>query len=141
MHLRGGAGGLADDEVGLEAGAVDADPLGFDAGDDLLGGGGLGAGVLDVVVVVVELDGGRSGFGGRGEGDGEVGGADGVVPDVRAVGAVVVQGLVDNVPRVTAGVPVRDQVGDVVLHHGDEGGVGPRGGRVGEPVWQLVVPD
>jgi hypothetical protein len=51
--LAGEVWGLADDEVALETDAVDLDATGFEGLHDLLCGGCLGAGVLDVVVIVV----------------------------------------------------------------------------------------
>ena len=77
--------------MALETDAVDLGVVGFDQLDDVLGGGCFVAGVFDAVVVVVELRGWVCG-GGGGEGDGDVGFADGFVEDVVAVGAVFVEG-------------------------------------------------
>ena len=103
-----------------------------------MGGGGLRAGVFDVVVVVVEFHVFGSGGVRCGEGNGDVCGTDGVVPYVGAVGAVIVEGLVDHVPGVAGASPVGDEVGDVVRHYRDEGCVVPSLG--GEPVGELGVP-
>lgn len=89
--LVAGARGAADDEVGLETHAVDLCAVRLDQLDDSLGTGSLGTAVFDVVVVVVELDGGVDGCGG-GEGNGDVSLADGLVPDALAVGSVLVEG-------------------------------------------------
>lgn len=76
--------------MSLETNTVDLGAVGLDQLDDSLSTGGLGAGVFDVVVVVVELD-GRVGGGSGGKCDGEVGFANGVVPDTGAVGSVLVE--------------------------------------------------
>ena len=125
------------DEVALQSDAVDAHALRLQVAHQLLCRARLGPCVLDVIVVVVELGGGVGGRG-RAEGDGDEGGPDGVEPDVGAVGAVVVERLVDDVPGVAAAFVVSDDVGDVVLERGDQGGVGPV--ARGEPGWVLVVP-
>jgi len=65
-HLRRRAWRGADDEVRLEAHAIDLNALSLDTGDDFAHGGVLGAGVLDVVVVEDELDVGTDRFGGGG---------------------------------------------------------------------------
>lgn len=106
--------GFADDEVRLDADAVDFNAPGFERLDEVQLGGGFGAGAFDVVVVVVELYGGVGGCGGL-EGDGDVFGADGVAEDVGAVGAVVVEGFVYDVPGVAFALVVRHFIGDVVL--------------------------
>lgn len=137
---------LANDKVRLEPDAVDLAPAVLQLRDKALGGGGLVARILDVVVVVVQfdaqvvrLDGLRGGF----EGEEEVRGPNGVVPDVglpRAGGGVT-EGLVDDVPRVAPVAKVGDEVGDVVDENGAEGLVGPVGGWGGQPGRELVVPD
>lgn len=80
--------------MALQSDAVDLDALGFDLRDDGGCGGGFVAWVFDVVVVVVELDVSADGFGGFSrefEGQWDVAGADGVEPEVGAVGAVIVE--------------------------------------------------
>lgn len=115
---RRGAGRLADDEVALQTDAVDAGAaVGLDLLDEGDGVGGLGAGVLDVVVIVVEL-GGRVGGGGGGKGQGDVLEAQGGVEDVGAVAAGVVEGFVDDVPGVALALVVADFAGDVRLDGG-----------------------
>ena len=85
-------GHFADDEVALEADAVDGDVLGLEALDEVEHGGGLCAGGLDIVVVDVEL-GGRVGGAGGFESEGDEGGAEGVVEDVTAPCSVIVEWL------------------------------------------------
>ena len=83
---------LADDEVALEADTVEWDACRLERLDEVEQRGRLGAGVLNVVLVDVEL-GGRVG-GARGlESDADVGLAEGVVEDVRTPCAVIVEGL------------------------------------------------
>lgn len=77
--------------MGLETHAVDLCAVRLDQLDDSLGTGGLGTTVFDVVVVVVELNSGVDG-GGGGECNGDVGLANGLVPDALAVGSVLVEG-------------------------------------------------
>ncbi|KAI3475175.1 hypothetical protein L1887_63490 [Cichorium endivia] len=117
----GGGSGLLG-KVGLEADAIDLDAVALDELDDALGAEGLIAVVLEVVVVVEELGLGR-GLLGEAEGDGDEGLADGVVEDGRAVGAVLVQGLVDDVPARADVLVAAGDLKDVVLHDGDKGGV------------------
>lgn len=101
LHTRGGEtlevglqarGQLADDEVALEADAVERDVLRLERLDEVEHRGGLRARPLDVVVVDVEL---RVGVGGPRsvERDLDVGRAERVVEDIRTPGAVVVEGL------------------------------------------------
>lgn len=77
------------------------------------------------------------------EGEEEILGANGVVPDAGFPGTsgVVAEGLVDDVPRVTTVAKVGDEVGDVVDEDGAEGLVGLGGGGVGDPGGKLAVPD
>ncbi len=98
----------------LQADAVDLDAPGFERLDEVLGSGGFGAGIFDVVVVVVQLY-GRVGGGCGLEGDGDVLRADGVVEDVSTVGAVIVEGFVYNVPSIAFASVVGNFIGDVVL--------------------------
>lgn len=76
-------------QVRLGADAVDGLAVGLDELDDAAGAGGFGA-LLDVVVVVEEL-GVRGVLFGEAEGHGEVGFADGVVPDGGAECAVFIE--------------------------------------------------
>lgn len=82
---------LANGEVGLETDTVDACSIGLDETDQTLGCGGLGAGVFDAVVVVVQL-GGWVCSRGCCKGNGDVCFSYGLVEDVVAVGSVLVQG-------------------------------------------------
>jgi hypothetical protein len=129
--------------VSLETDSVDLDAVGLDQLDNLESTGGLGAGVFDVVVVVVELD--RRVCGGSGgKCDGEVGFANGVVPQTGAVSSVLVKSykildmdcmkkldfeirtFVHNVPCVALSLVVGNDVGDVVLQSRNQRGIGPR---------------
>ena len=116
--------GFADDEVRLQADAVDFDAPGFERFDEVQRGGSFGAGAFDVVVVVVELYGGVGGGGGL-EGDGDVFGADGVVKDVGAVGTVVIEGFVCGVPGVAFAFVLGHFIGDVVFESGNQSFVCP----------------
>ena len=78
------AGGAADDEVSLETNSVDLGTVGLNKLDNSSGTGGLGAGVLNVVIIVVEFD-SRVHTSSSGKGDGEVGRADGVIPNTLAI--------------------------------------------------------
>lgn len=78
--------------MGLHSDAVDLGTVLFHELDDVLRTGGFGACGLDVVVVIEELC-GRVGSCGCGECDGDVGGANGVIEDVGAVGAVFIESL------------------------------------------------
>ena len=51
---------------------------------------------------------------------------------------VLLESLIDDIPRVALRAPVRDQIRDVVGHDLDQGSVVPSTGR--EPSWKLVVP-
>jgi hypothetical protein len=129
--------------VSLETDSVDLDAVGLDQLDNFKSTGGLGTGVFDVVVVVVELD-GRVCSGRGGKCDGEVGLADGVVPDTGAITSVLIESysnldmncieelefeirtLIHNVPCVALSLVVGNDVGDVVLQSRNQRGIGPR---------------
>lgn len=81
---------LADGEVSLETDTVDTGTRGLHETDQPVGCGGLGAGVLDAVVVVVQL-GGRVCCCGCGKGYGDICFSYGLVEDVGTVGSVVVE--------------------------------------------------
>lgn len=122
--------------MGLQTSAIDLDSSILEAFDQSLSGSGLVASAFDVVIIVVKLDlqfvGFDGGFGGF-EGDGDVVGADGVVPDVRSPGAVVgevaraavAEGFVYDIPGVAAVAEVLDEVGDVVDQHSGQSLVCP----------------
>lgn len=76
--------------MSLQADSVDLDSVGLDKLDNFECTGGLGAGVLDVVVVVVEFD---SWIGGRGgcECDWDIGFSNGLVPQTRAVRSILIE--------------------------------------------------
>lgn len=139
---------LADDEVRLETDTVDLDATGLEAADeDIVSSSGLGAGSLDVVVVVVELDAEvvvlDRALGLR-ESLVEIFRTDDLVEDTAVVpsaGWVVSQSLVDDVPRVAVVAEVGNGLIDMVLHGGEKGLVGPWSGRVGDVVGELALPD
>lgn len=117
-HLCVETRGLADDEVRFESHPIDADPVILEELHDFLTREiGSRAGVLDVVVIVVEL-GGRVGHSGRAVGDPDVFRSEDLETGVVAIGAVVVEGFVDDVPCVALPGPVFGFVVDV----GDESG-------------------
>ena len=83
----------------------------------------LRARILDVVLVDVQLR-IRIRRARSLERDLDVGRAEGVVEDVRATGAVVVEGLIDDVPAVDLALIVAYQSGAVVLDDGRKLGCG-----------------
>ena len=104
--------------MGFESYTVNLDVAVLQVLDEGLRGVALIAEELDVVVVVVKLDGevvGAHGVAGSLESLHDVRGADGVVPDVGSVGAgrVVGESLVDNVPAVAAVAEVLDEGGAI----------------------------
>lgn len=136
-------GGLADDEVALESDAVNLDVAGLEGLDDVPGGGGFGARVLDVVVIVVQLDVGVVESSSL-ECDGDVlgsnlallacscevsHGAYSVVEDINPVGTVVIESLIDHVPGIALALVMGDFTLDMFLQCSDERGVGPGAGR------------
>lgn len=101
LEVRGdialGRGGL-DDEVALEADAVDAGAVRPDQVDELGRLDGLDLVELEVEVVVPQLRVGV-GLGGELEGEGQEGLADGLVEDRLAPAAVVLEGYVESVTK------------------------------------------
>lgn len=126
------------DQVSLETHAVDLDVGVAEHLDDALGTFDLGAGKLEVVVVVVELGTGVN-LGGGLEGELDVLLAENLVEDGLAPSSVLVQGLVDDVPGVAAALPVPGHLGDVADDGLAEGLLGPGGGI--DPGGELTVPD
>lgn len=120
-HGTRGGGGQASGKVALGADSVDRGAGGaprLDLGDHALC---LGVRCLvEVIVVDVELGVGVCGAGGV-EGGGDEGLAEDVVEDRRAHAAVLVEDLVDDVPRVHLALVARHERRDVVGHHGGEG--------------------
>lgn len=112
--------GLADDEVALQADAVDAGAALLDDVDDLERLLLLVPGLLDVVVIIVEL-GVRVGGGRRLEGDGQVVGAQDAEEDRVAEAAAVLERLVDHVPGVALALEVAGDVADVRVDDAREG--------------------
>lgn len=132
------AGRRPDDQMRLRAHAVDLDAALLQAADQALHRRALRPGRLEVVVVVVQLR-VRVGRGGGLERERDVLGPDDVVEDGRAVRAVLVEGLVDDVPGVAAALPVLGDLRDVVDEDGGEA-LGRPVAAV-EPVGCLGVPD
>jgi len=98
----------------LQIDAVDFDTSGLEKLDEVKRRGGFGAGVFDVIVVVVEPYGGVGG----GYGpvcNGDVFGADGVVEDVGTTGAVVVEGFIYDISDITFAFVLGYFIGDVVI--------------------------
>lgn len=138
LDLRLARGGGADDQMGLRADTINLDLLLLEAADEFLDGSGLVAASLEVVVVDVKLR-RRVNLGGSLEGEREVVLADDVVEDGLAEGTVVVEGLVYDIPGVALALPLGEDLGNVVDHHGGESLLGP----VAElnPFGKLAVPD
>lgn len=112
--LIGRVGG-SDDEVALETDTIDLHASTLNQVDNSQSLGQLGAGVLDVVVVVVQLCIRVGGGGGR-KGDRDV-----VFSNRRVKGAVTVttavrKRFVNHVPRIALPLVVGDLVGDVSGH-------------------------
>lgn len=117
---------------------IDSHAVRLDQLDDALCALGLGAVVLEVVVVVVQL-GALCVLCGQAERNGEVGLANGVEEHALPVGAVLVEGLVDHVPASACALPAASDVLDVVLDDGDQRLVVETAAR--NPGGQLAVPD
>jgi hypothetical protein len=116
---RSSGSGLAS-KMSLVANTVDLDAVRLDELDDALGTLGLLRVVLKVVVVVEEI-GVAVVLVGEAESNGEEGLADGVIPDTRAVGTVLVQSLVNYVPACADALVAGHNLLNVVLHDADEG--------------------
>lgn len=84
------AGGVSNREVALETNTVDLDAVRLDQLDNLQGARGLVASPFNVVIVVVELHVGVGG-GSGGKGNRKIGFTDGLVEDVLAVGAILIE--------------------------------------------------
>ncbi|CAG7652321.1 hypothetical protein SBRY_50846 [Actinacidiphila bryophytorum] len=125
-------------EVPLEAHAVDRDAAGLEVLDHVVDGGALRVDAVGVVVVVAEL-GVRVGGPRGAEGLLDVAVADLVLEGRAAAGAgtAVLEGLVDDVPRVDLALVVGHDLGDVVVHRRLE----RRGAQARHPAGQLLVPD
>jgi hypothetical protein len=125
-------------EMGLGTNTINGDA----GGDPLLDvrdeSGGLGvSGRVEVVVVDVELGVGVGSAGGL-EGDADVVLTDNLHEDVVAESAVLVEGLVNDIPGVDLALEVGHELGDVVLHDVGEGGLVV---DVLDPLGKLGVPD
>ncbi|KAG9966599.1 family 10 xylanase, partial [Aureobasidium melanogenum] len=92
---------------------------------------------VEVVVVDVELGVGVGGAGGL-EGNADVVLTENLHEDVLAESAVLVEGLVNDVPGVDLALEVGHDLGDVVLHDVGEGGLVV---NVLDPLGKLRVPD
>lgn len=124
-------------QVSLKTNTIDVDTVALDELDNTLSTESLVAIVLKVVVVVEEL-GLRAGLLGELEGDRKEGLTDGVIEGRGAVSAVLVEGLVDDVPAGADILVAASKVEDVVLHNGDQGLVVKVTGT--DPSWKLAVP-
>lgn len=124
--------------MSLQADTVNAEALRLEQAEDPADTLGLGVGRLDVVVVVVELGLGVD-LGGGLEGEGDVLLAEDVVEQGLAVGTVLVEGLVDDVPGVALALVVAGDVGDVLNDDGPQLIGGPLSGL--DPGGELGVPD
>jgi hypothetical protein len=129
---------LADNEVSLETHTIDLITVLLDQLDNSESTIELGAGVLDVVIIVVQLSTGVSCCS-RCEGNGDVCFADSLVKDIATVCAVFVQSLVDDIPGVTFALVVANLICDMVFENVDERGIVKV--PVGDPSRKLVVPD
>lgn len=148
---------LAHNQMTLETDTVEWNVCGLERFDEREHRIGFSRGVFEVVLVDVEF-GRRIGGAGGGENSVDVGGAEGVVEDVCAPGAIVVEGLVDDVEgvcgedlendkyrdekklrerRTGVTLVVREESGAVVDHGAGEG----RTGKTVHPAGKLVVPD
>lgn len=128
----------ADDQMGLKTDTIDLGTGILDALDDVENLLLLVASQLDVVVVVVKLGISISRGGGL-ERDGNEVSTEDLVEDTVAVGAVLVKGLVDDIPGVALALVVAGNVGDVRLNDGGQLLLGP--GTRGDPGGKLRVPD
>lgn len=128
----------ANDQMCLCTNTVNLDVLLLETTDKLLHSLGLIAARLEVVVVDVELRVGVN-LGGGLEGELKVVLADDVVEDGLAEGAIIVEGLVHNVPGVALALPLGEDLGDVVNHHGGESLLSPVTEL--DPFGELAVPD
>ena len=122
----------------LEANTVNVHAVALDELDDTLGPEGLVAVVLKVVVVVVQLR-LRASLFGELESEGKESLADSVVEGRRAVGTVLVECLVDDVPACADVLVPPSQLEDVVLHDGNKRLIVEV--SITNPFWKLTVPD
>lgn len=146
-------GGASDCHVRLEPDAVDGDAGGLHELDDADGTVGFDGEVFEVVwgmlamvftgfqvvhtIIVVELGAGvcsRSKL----EGQGEVAVTERLQEGVVAIGTVVLEGLVYNIPGIAFALEMAHDVGNVRLHDGSHAVLRPRSRRY--PSWQLAVP-
>ena len=125
-------------KVSLKANTVDVRTVALNELNNALGSERLVAVVLKVVVVVEQLGVGAGLFS-KLESKWDEGLSDGVVEGRRAVGTVLVQCLVDDVPACADILVTTGKVEDVVLHDGDQGRVVKL--AIPYPGWQLAVPD
>ena len=125
--------------MGLQADAVDGHAALLEVLNQGLHGKRLVADRLHVVVVVVQLRPRRGVLAREAERVLDIRGTQGFEPNIATQGAIVVEGLVHDVPRVAVVVVVRSLVLDVVLHYTEQLALAPRLAR--QPVRELVVPD
>jgi len=123
--VRSGAGvgvGAFRSQVALVADTIDVDAIGLDELDDADGASSLIAVVLDIVVIVEKKSLGGVLLG-ETEGDGDKSLADGVVEDAGAVGTVLVESLINDIPLVAVVGPSGSKSLDVILHNLNQSGV------------------
>ena len=110
--------------MALQANPVNLNSARLQRCDEGLGGCCFSAGTLDIVVVVVQLDGGIIESRGL-EGDWDVFRTNGSVKNVGSVRPIVGQSLIDDVPGVALTLVVCDFILDVILKDRNQGCVGP----------------
>jgi len=133
-----GRGNLTDDKVALDTNTVEGDTLGLQTLDEVDHSSRLCTGILNVVVIDVELGIGVGCTSGL-EGNGDVANADVVVEDIGTVGTIIVERLVDDIPAVYLTLIMTCDIGDVVRHGSSQRGVVPV--AVSDPRRELTVPD
>ena len=137
---------LIDDEVTLKPNTINLDASPLQLLDQILRCGALGTGILNVVVIVVQLHAQPillHRLGRRFERHGHILLPDILQPYVTRVssGGAVSKGFVDDIPAIAAIAEMLDESGDVFLEDCREGGIRPILRWAGDPVWELTGPD
>jgi hypothetical protein len=124
--------------VGLEADTIDAETCALHELDNVQGGLGLVAILLEVKVIVIQL---RSwvGRGGCLERYGNVVGPEDLEEDRVPKRSIVIKSFVDRIPTIARALVVADDVGDVSLNGSSEGVSSPLG-VCDWPPWLAMVP-
>lgn len=130
-------GAVADDQVRLGSNTVDWDTSSLEAVDEGDEVGELGGGVVEVVVVEVELA-VWIGLGGGTESNLNGLLTEEAVEDGVTVVSVVLEDLVGDIPVLDLALPARDEGGDVGL---EDAGEGSGIVDVADPLWELGVPE